>query len=201
MVRFSKLFAIAAVAGFGLAAPTALLAQDASSMSAQEIADAFKKQKTRGLVIVPTVDNSAQEATASGAPAASVATATPVAAAAQEYAAVDRGDQVNVLIAFDFDSAALRADQKGKLATLCEVMKTIDVSVFQIVGHTDSAGSAAYNERLSLLRAEEVKHHLVTDCGIAENRLEAIGMGENSLFDDSNPRADSNRRVEFQALG
>ncbi|SFU08075.1 OmpA family protein [Sedimentitalea nanhaiensis] len=190
MVRLSKFFAISVVAGLGLAAPSVLLAQDVSTMSAEEIADAFKKQKTRGLVIVPAT----QDATSGNA-------TSVIPAAAKEYTAVDREDQVNIQISFDFDSAALREDQKVKLATLCEVMKSVDVSVFQIVGHTDSSGSAAYNERLSLLRAQEVKHHLVSDCGIPDNRLEAIGMGESAPYDETNPRADTNRRVEFQALG
>ena len=104
-------------------------------------------------------------------------------------------------ISFGFDSATLADDQKAKLTTLCEVMKNVDVSVFQIIGHTDSSGSAAYNERLSLLRAKEVKRHLESDCGIAAERLEAVGMGESAPFDANDPAADVNRRVEFQALG
>ncbi|MBJ6372551.1 OmpA family protein [Sedimentitalea arenosa] len=191
MVRFSKIAAISLIAGVAFAAPTLGLAQSTTDMTAEEIADAFKKQKTRGLVIVPT--------TTEDSAATETAAVTP--AAAKEYSAVDKADQVNIQIAFDFDSAALRNDQKPKLATLCDVMKTVDVSVFQIVGHTDSSGSADYNERLSLLRAQEVKRHLVSDCGIAETRLEAIGMGEVAPYDSANPRADINRRVEFQALG
>lgn len=190
MVRLSKFIATSLVAGLGFAAPSVALAQDASGMTAEEIADAFKKQKTRGLVIVPAAQQDGASTTTSVTPAA-----------AKEYTAVSPEDQVNIQIAFDFDSAALRQDQKPKLTTLCQVMKSVDVSVFQIVGHTDSSGSAAYNERLSLLRAQEVKHHLVSDCGIAENRLEAIGMGESAPFDTADPRADVNRRVEFQALG
>lgn len=190
MARFSNIIALGLIAGLGIAAPGATLAQNATEMTAEEIADAFKKQKTRGLVIVPTGQQNSSEDTA---------TVTP--AAAKEYTAVEREDQVNIQISFDFDSAALRDDQKPKLTTLCEVMKSVDVSVFQIVGHTDSSGSADYNERLSLLRAQEVKRHLVSDCGLEENRLEAIGLGESAPFDTADPRADINRRVEFQALG
>ena len=146
------------------------------------------------------------------APATTISPATTTAAAGTAptiaatppkptYVAVEKQDQVNLQISFDFDSAALRADQKPKLATLCQVMQNIDVAVFQIVGHTDSSGSAAYNEKLSLLRAQEVKRHLVSDCGIAPERLQAIGVGESSPFNTANPRADENRRVEFQALG
>lgn len=190
MVNFSKVFAVSLALGLGFALPNATFAQSSDEMTAEEIADAFKKQKTRGLVIVP----SAQQTES-----AEVTTVAPT--AAKEYSAVDRDDQVNIQIAFDFDSAALRDDQKPKLVTLCQVMKSVDVSVYQIVGHTDSSGTASYNERLSLLRAEEVKRHLVNDCGLAENRIEAIGMGESALYDSANPRADVNRRVEFQALG
>ncbi|MFD2853849.1 OmpA family protein [Seohaeicola zhoushanensis] len=104
-------------------------------------------------------------------------------------------------ISFDFDSASLRADQKPKLAALCQAMKSVDAALYQIIGHTDSSGSAAYNQRLSLLRAQEVKRHMVSECGIPENRLEAVGLGESAPFDQADPKADVNRRVEFQALG
>lgn len=190
MVHISRVFAVTLALGLGFAVPSASLAQSSSEMTAEEIADAFKKQKTRGLVIVP-----------SGQQASSAEATTVTPAAAKEYAAVDREDQVNIQISFDFDSAALRDDQKPKLVTLCQVMKSLDVSVYQIVGHTDSSGTASYNERLSLLRAQEVKRHLVNDCGLGENQIEAIGMGESTPYDAANPRADINRRVEFQALG
>ncbi|KIN69981.1 OmpA/MotB domain protein [Sulfitobacter noctilucicola] len=167
-------------------------AQAQSDLTADEIKDAFNKQKTRGLVIVPS--GQAATETAQTQPQTEVV-------AAEEYTAVDKADQVNVKISFDFDSAALREDQKPRLNSLCEAMKAVDVAVFQIIGHTDSSGSAAYNENLSLLRAQEVKRHMVSSCGIEENRLKAIGLGESAPFDPSDPRSDANRRVEFQALG
>lgn len=190
MVRLNTLIAAAAVAAFGFTLPNAGAAQSGTEMTAEEMADAFKKQKTRGLVIVPAGNQDTSTETANVAP-----TPTPA------YSAVERENQVNVQISFDFDSAALRDDQKPKLATLCQVMQAVDVSVFQIIGHTDSSGGAAYNERLSLLRAQEVKRHLVNDCGIAETRLEAVGLGESAPYDNADPRSDINRRVEFQALG
>lgn len=192
MIRLNIFFAAAIVAGIGCALPIAGLAQSGTEMTAEEITDAFKKQKTRGLVIVPTTNGTTANDSAS-------VTSTPE--AAPTYAAVEPEDQVNVQISFDFDSAALRGDQKPKLATLCQVMKAVDVSVFQIIGHTDSSGGTAYNQRLSLLRAQEVKRHLISDCGIAANRLEAVGLGESAPYDGANPDGDINRRVEFQALG
>lgn len=171
----------------------AALAQsgDASELTAEELEQIFQKQKTRGLVLAPT---GAQDNTG----------ATDTAAAelpgAETYVELAPDEQVNIQISFDFDSSALRSDQEPKLATMCQVMQSVDIDVFRIVGHTDASGSASYNERLSLLRAQEVKRFLVSDCGIAETRLEAVGVGEAFLLDKDDPRADANRRVEFQAL-
>jgi OmpA-OmpF porin, OOP family len=179
-------------------------AQTATELTADQMTEAFNKQKTRGLVLVPSTAPAAAD---TSAPAATTtATAVPAAPAttsvtAAAYQPVDKGEQVNIQISFDFDSATLREDQKPKLSTLCQVMKSVDVSVFQIIGHTDSSGSAAYNENLSLLRAQEVKRFLVSDCAIPADRLEAIGMGERAPYDAADPRSDQNRRVEFQALG
>ncbi|OIQ33074.1 MAG: flagellar motor protein MotB [Alphaproteobacteria bacterium MedPE-SWcel] len=167
-------------------------AVSAQDLSVEEITEAFKKQKTRGLVLVPNANGAA--------PAADEETAT-IAAAAEEYNPLDAASQINVQISFDFDSATLRDDQKPKLANMCASMKALDDTVFQIIGHTDSSGSSAYNERLSLLRAEEVRRHLIGDCGVSADSLQAIGMGETAPYDSENPRADENRRVEFQALG
>ena len=188
------MFSLRTLTAASVAALLALSGQIAhaqTDLTADQIKDAFNKQKTRGLVIVPSGQTGA---------ATDDAAETQI-AAAPEYVAVDKADQVNVKISFDFDSAALREDEKPKLASLCEAMKAVDVAVFQIIGHTDSAGSAAYNENLSLLRAQEVKRHMVSSCGIDENRLQAIGLGESAPLDPDDPRSDVNRRVEFQALG
>ncbi len=165
---------------------------DASSLSAEELEDLFKKQKTRGLVLAPTnaEDNTANSVEEDVAPKP----------AQETYVELAPEEQVQIQISFDFDSAALRADQKPKLATLCTVMQNSDIGEFRIVGHTDTSGSASYNERLSLLRAEEVKRFMVSDCGVAEDRLKAVGVGEAFPLDKNDPQGDVNRRVEFQAL-
>lgn len=134
-------------------------------------------------------------------PPATTEEATQVSAVPGTFGLFDPELQVNVRIRFDFDSATLGPDQKPLLAQLCRVMTSSDIGLFQIVGHTDAAGTDAYNENLSRLRAEEVQRYLVTDCGIAPARLRAVGMGERFLSDSANPRSGENRRVEFQALG
>ncbi|MEP2031280.1 MAG: OmpA family protein [Paracoccaceae bacterium] len=125
---------------------------------------------------------------------------TPLAPQKVVFGELNAALQVNVRIEFAFDSAALSDDQLPALTQLCTVMKASDINLFRIVGHTDASGSDSYNEKLSLLRAEEVQRHMATNCGIDASRLEAIGLGERFLYDPANPGADGNRRVEFQAL-
>ena len=167
---------------------TTAFAQDDSTLSAEQLAAKFMAQQaTRGLVIAPS-DGTATAATDG-------ATALP---ADTSYAAVDPNTQVNFQIKFAFDSAALAPDEVSKLATLCEVIKTSDIAQFKIIGHTDSSGKDSYNQNLSLLRAQEVKRRLIEDCGVPDTKLLATGVGEAFPLDAANPRADVNRRVEFQ---
>lgn len=173
-----------------------LHAQDSGgAQSVEEITKILQQQKTRGLVIAPSGAAAAQP---SAQQAQETATVAPT---HTDYSPVDRQSQINLQISFDFDSATLRADQQPKLVNMCASMQAMQGTVFQIIGHTDSSGSANYNERLSLLRAQEVRRHLISTCGIGGNMLKAIGMGEAAPYNAANPRADENRRVEFQALG
>ena len=176
------------IGAFQCAPPVA--AQTTEPMTEAEMIAAFDIQKElglpRGLSIVPTVDP---------------ATVDPTAPAPQVVVAeLPAEQQVNIRISFDFDSSALRADQEPLLVALCNAMKKTDVQLFQIIGHTDSSGTASYNETLSQLRAEEVKRHLESNCGIPAEKMEAVGVGARYPYDPVNPRADVNRRVEFQAL-
>lgn len=197
MLRFAPMMATAALSAGLLVSPLnlhAVAAQsaDAAGETAEQMAEKFRNQKTRGLVLA-TPDTADAEATAEAAPN-TVDTITEIATA------IPQDEQVNVNVSFDFDSAALREDQKPKLVTLCGALKAADVKAIRILGHTDASGTADYNERLSKLRAEEVKRFLATSCGFPEDRMEALGVGERFLFDPANPNADANRRVEFQAL-
>ena len=68
----------------------------------------------------------------------------------------------------------------------------------RIVGHTDSQGSMASNDALSLARANSVRRHLEGK-GVAANRIEVLGRGERDPLvgnDKAYGRA-LNRRVEI----
>lgn len=185
------LIPILAIAALSAAGPSFAQGADASTATAEELQALFQKQKTRGLKLVPSSE-------AAVLPTVSDQGGTAIAPVA--YSEIEKDAQINLRITFDFDSAVLRPEEKPKLNTLCTAMKAVDVELFRIVGHTDAAGTDAYNEKLSLLRAQEVRRFLVDDCGIDAARLEAVGMGKRFLFNAEDPKADENRRVEFQAL-
>ena len=169
-----------------------------------EVADSGPEQGDPGgedsTVIVAGTDDSAPGTDSSGGLVVVAGNDTPPSIDPNQVGVLPEELQVNVRISFDYDSAVINANQKPVLDQMCRVMQASDIRLFRIMGHTDAAGSDAYNERLSFLRAEEVKRRLVSDCGIAPDRLEAMGLGKRFLIDKDNPKAAENRRVEFQAL-
>ena len=103
---------------------------------------------------------------------------------------------------FDFDKSVLKAEGKAKLDDLVGKIKGINLEVIIAVGHTDSVGSDAYNQKLSVRRAESVKAYLVSK-GIEKNRVYTEGKGEKQPVADnktSEGRA-KNRRVEIEVVG
>ena len=149
------------------------------------------------LVLTPAAsDEMAATAPAGVAPPAGDESGTPVLA----HWTLPEDEQVVVQVTFAFDSAVLEDSQKPMLATVCSAMKKAGVGVLRIVGHTDASGSEGYNQQLSVLRAEEVKRFFVSDCQVPADRLQAVGVGEQFPFNDRDPMAGVNRRVEFQAI-
>jgi OOP family OmpA-OmpF porin len=78
---------------------------------------------------------------------------------------------------FDFDKAVLKPDGKAMLDDLTRVLQGAQYEVILAIGHTDRIGGAAYNQKLSMRRAEAVKKYL-TDKGIPPNRVYADGKGK-----------------------
>ena len=82
---------------------------------------------------------------------------------------------------FDFDKASLRPAGQEMLGRLAAFLNRNSYSQSVIVGHTDSWGSDAYNDRLSLRRAESVKAFLIGQ-GVPAGKIASQGMGERQLI-------------------
>jgi len=103
---------------------------------------------------------------------------------------------------FDFDKSVLKPEGKAKLDDLSSKLGTINLEVIIAVGHTDSVGTDAYNQKLSERRANAVKAYLVSK-GVEANRVYTEGKGKKQPVAD-NKTAEGrakNRRVEIEVVG
>lgn len=78
---------------------------------------------------------------------------------------------------FTFDQWVVRPEGKTALDTFTQELKGSQYDVINVEGHTDRLGSNAYNEKLSLKRADAIKNYLVTN-GLDAAKISAIGKGE-----------------------
>ena len=103
---------------------------------------------------------------------------------------------------FDFDKSVLKPEGKAKLDDLTSKIKDMNLEVAIAVGHTDSVGTDAYNQKLSIRRAEAVKAYMVSK-GIEVNRVYTEGKGEKQPVADNKTAAGraQNRRVEIEVVG
>ena len=103
---------------------------------------------------------------------------------------------------FDFDKAVLKPEGRAKLDDLVSKMGGINLEVIIAVGHTDSVGNDAYNQKLSVRRAEAVKSYLVGK-GVERNRVYTEGKGEKQPVADNKTKEGQakNRRVEIEVVG
>ncbi|MGD9802590.1 MAG: OmpA family protein [Hyphomicrobiaceae bacterium] len=102
------------------------------------------------------------------------------------------------VILFETNSARIARASNVTLDSLAKVAKGCAKGRIRVDGHTDSVGRAAYNKRLSELRARAVADYLVK-AGVKKSRVDAQGFGaENPVAsnDTAEGRA-QNRRIEF----
>ncbi|MDJ0785708.1 MAG: OmpA family protein [Myxococcota bacterium] len=118
--------------------------------------------------------------------------------------AIRRPTRARLPIYFESDSATLTAEGRTLLSNAAGALKdeSLEPFRFRIEGHTDSVGGAEYNQALSVRRAEAVRNFLI-DQGVAPERLQAVGEGEDApvASNDSGDGRQRNRRVEFVNLG
>src|SRR5437660_405632 len=105
-------------------------------------------------------------------------------------------------VGFDFDRAVVKPEGKAQLDQLANKIGGINLEVVIAIGHADVIGSDAYNQKLSVRRAEAVKAYLVSK-GIEPNRIYTEGKGEKQPVADNKTREGraKNRRVEIEVIG
>ena len=105
-------------------------------------------------------------------------------------------------IHFDYDSAQIQPRSEPVIADIAALLKANPSWHFEVSGHTDSDGGAAYNLGLSQRRAQAVVDDLVKRYGIARSRLVAKGYGlARPVASNANDAGKAqNRRVELERL-
>ena len=96
----------------------------------------------------------------------------------------------------DSGSAALKAGAYQEINRVAQVLVQYPETRIRVAGHTDSDGSEAFNQDLSVRRAENVRNALVAQ-GVAASRITTIGFGETQPIADNSTAAGKqlNRRV------
>lgn len=105
-------------------------------------------------------------------------------------------------IIFDYNAATLRSESRPELDRIVRLLREHPTMRIEVGGHTDSIGSADYNQSLSRLRAEAVRDYLISEGGVVPSRIISRGYGfsrpiaSNSTEEGRN----QNRRSELRIL-
>ena len=111
-------------------------------------------------------------------------------------------DELNVVVKndvlFDFNSSALRSTSRTALHEMASVFEKYADTTISVQGHTDSVGTASYNERLSQRRANSVAGY-IESLGVRSGRVETLGYGESQARATNSTASGRqlNRRVEI----
>jgi peptidoglycan-associated lipoprotein len=125
---------------------------------------------------------------------ASTTNSTPVTAPAASLPDIIHSD-----VYFEVGRKGLTDEAKGALSAQAVILKQLEDYGVLVQGYTDQQGSASYNMKLGLKRAETVKAELV-NAGIAEHRIKAMSLGEEGVLcvDASDVCRHMNRRVHLE---
>jgi peptidoglycan-associated lipoprotein len=125
---------------------------------------------------------------------ASTANSTPVTAPVASLPDIIHSD-----VYFEVGRKGLTDEAKTQLSAQADMLKQHEDYGVLIQGYTDQQGSAGYNLKLGLKRAETVKAELV-NAGIAEHRIKTVSLGEEGVLciDSSDVCRHMNRRVHLE---
>ncbi len=101
-------------------------------------------------------------------------------------------------VSFDIGSATIKPQMRSVLDPFAASLKDDPKAQLSIIGHTDSTGSEAVNNPLSIERAQSVRDYLAAR-GVSPARIQIAGRGEREPIADNNTEAGraKNRRVEI----
>jgi len=120
-------------------------------------------------------------------PATPVAATAPAPAPARSY-----------LVFFDWDRADLTPRARQIVAAAAQASTHVELTRIEVDGHADRTGSAAYNQALSLRRAQNVSAELVR-LGVPQQSITVQGFGDTKplIPTAAGVREPQNRRVEI----
>lgn len=109
---------------------------------------------------------------------------------------------------FGFDSADLTAADKGELDAVNQQIEAFrpllrqNVAHMNVIGHTDSRGAEAYNQKLSERRAQAVADYFASEGQVPPETMRVSGMGESEPIADNGTETgrDQNRRVVIEII-
>ncbi|KAB0497363.1 OmpA family protein [Pseudomonas lini] len=105
---------------------------------------------------------------------------------------------LNGNVLFAYNQSDLMPEARSELDSLMAKLQNADVASIKVIGHTDSQGSDAYNQKLSERRASSVAAYLLSQ-GLAPDKLTSEGRGESQPVADNDTEEGraQNRRVEL----
>ncbi|GAB2181244.1 hypothetical protein DLREEDagrD3_14670 [Denitratisoma sp. agr-D3] len=100
---------------------------------------------------------------------------------------------------FEFGSDRLTAQSRALVPDILKMLKDFPAPEVVVIGHTDSVGDTAYNDKLSLDRAQRIRELLV-GAGIPRDVIQVVGRGEREPLVTGRPGVPEprNRRVEIK---
>ncbi|WP_407160750.1 OmpA family protein [Bradyrhizobium sp. STM 3557] len=201
------MLAIAAIgAGLSLGVVSAIAAEDVTE---DQIVRALAVPKAPPLIRGLSLDRPAEQAAAPPAapPAEDTFLQSVRGRAPRSFSPAEREQlatmaqakpNIDLEITFDYNSANISQKSLRSVQALGRALTSpgLKGATFVVAGHTDAAGTDAYNQDLSERRADSIKRYLVEKFHIAGSDLVAVGYGKSKLKDPSRPLAEVNRRVQ-----